>query len=59
MRSKNANGNWFECTVRYERQMENGMTKAVPELYVVEAVSFGDAEKIITEEMSAFVSGNF
>ena len=59
MRNKTANGNWFECTVRYERQMENGMTKAVPELYVVEAASFGDAETMITEEMSAFVSGSF
>ena len=39
--------------------MENGMTKAVPELYVVEAASFGDAETMITEEMSAFVSGSF
>ncbi|MBR1469931.1 MAG: DUF4494 domain-containing protein [Prevotella sp.] len=59
MRSKTANGNWFECTVRYDRQMEDGMTKPVPELYVVEAVSFGDAEKKITEEMSAYVSGSF
>ena len=59
MRNKTANGNWFECAVRYERQMENGMTKAVPELYVVEAASFGDAETMITEEMSAFVSGSF
>ncbi|MBR7087223.1 MAG: DUF4494 family protein, partial [Prevotella sp.] len=55
MKSKTAN--WFECTVRPERQIENGMTKAVPELYVVEAVSFGDAEKTITEEISAYVSG--
>ena len=35
MKSKTAN--WFECTVRPERQIENGLTKAVPELYVVEA----------------------
>ncbi|MBR7087521.1 MAG: DUF4494 domain-containing protein [Prevotella sp.] len=57
MKSKTAN--WFECTVRPERQIENGLTKAVPELYVVEAVSFGDAEKTITEEISAYVSGSF
>ena len=49
MRSRTAN--WFECTVRYERQMEDGMTKKVPELYVVDALSFGEAEEAITREM--------
>ena len=57
MRSRTAN--WFECTVRYERQMEDGMTKKVPELYVVDALSFGEAEEAITREMSAYVSGEF
>ena len=57
MRSRSAN--WFECTVRYERQMEDGMTKKVPELYVVDALSFGEAEGAITREMSAYVSGEF
>ena len=57
MKSKTAN--WFECTVRYDRQMEDGMTKAVPELYVVDALSFGEAEELVTKEMSAYVSGNF
>jgi hypothetical protein len=45
--------------VRYERQMEDGMTKKVPELYVVDALSFGEAEEAITREMSAYVSGEF
>lgn len=57
MRSRSAN--WFECTVRYERQMEDGMTKRVPELYVVDALSFGEAEEAITREMTAYVSGEF
>lgn len=57
MRSRTAN--WFECTVRYERQMEDGMPKKVNELYVVDALSFGEAEEAITKEMTAFVSGEF
>jgi len=48
---------WFETSVRYERQQENASLKYVTELYVVDAVSFGEAEQIITEEMSAFASG--
>ena len=51
--------NWFECLVRYERQMEDGMTKNVNEIYVVDALSFGEAEERITKEMSSYVSGEF
>lgn len=57
MRSRTAN--WYECLVRYERQMEDGMTKKVSETYVVDALSFGEAEEKITAEMSAYVSGEF
>lgn len=57
MRSRTAN--WFECVVRYERQMEDDMNKKVSELYVVDALSFGEAEERITGEMSAYVSGEF
>lgn len=28
----------YECGVRYERTMENGMTKKVTELYLVDAL---------------------
>ena len=56
---KSRTANWFECTVRYDRQMEDGMTKRVPELYVVDALSFGEAEETITKEMSPFISGEF
>ena len=56
---KSRTANWFECTVRYERQMEDGMTKKVNELYVVDALSFGEAEESITKEMTSYVSGEF
>ena len=57
MRSRTAN--WFECSVRYERQMEDGNMKKVTELYVVDALSFGEAEETITREMLSYVSGEF
>ena len=50
---------WFECGIRYDKTMENGMQKKVTELYLVPAVSFGDAEARITEEISAYISGEF
>ena len=49
MRSRTAN--WFETTVRYERQTEDAGQKKVNELYVVDALSFGEAEEAITKEM--------
>lgn len=50
---------WFECKIRYEKMMENGMAKKVTEPYLVDALSFTEAEKRIIEEMSYFISGEF
>ena len=57
MRSRTSN--WFETAIRYDKTMEDGMTKKVIENYVVDALSFGEAEERITEEMSAYISGEF
>ncbi|MCD8293261.1 MAG: DUF4494 domain-containing protein [Prevotellaceae bacterium] len=50
---------WFECKVRYEKVMENGMAKKVTEPYLVDALSFTEAEARILKEISPFVSGEF
>lgn len=50
---------WFECKIRYERVMENGMNKKVTEPYLVDALSFTEAEARIIEEMAPFISGEF
>lgn len=55
MRSRTAI--WFECKVRYEKNGEDGVPKKVIETYVVDAVSFGEAESRILEEMGKYVSG--
>ena len=57
MRSRTAN--WYETTIRYDKTMEDGMQKKVSELYVVDALSFGEAEEAITREMSSYISGEF
>ncbi len=49
--------NWFECKVSYEKMMENGMQKKVTEPYLVDALSFTEAEARIIEEIRPFIRG--
>lgn len=49
----------FECGIRYEKTLENGMQKKVTELYIVDALSFTEAESRIIGEMECFISGEF
>jgi len=57
MRSRTAN--WYEVVIRYDKTMEDGLQKTITEYYVVDAMSFGEAEETITSEMSAYISGEF
>lgn len=50
---------WFECKIRYEKVMENGMQKKVTEPYLVDALSFTEAEARIIKEMTPFITGEF
>ena len=50
---------WFECKVKYDKMMENGMQKKVNEPYLVDALSFTEAEARIIKEMTPFISGEF
>lgn len=51
--------NWFECKVRYDKTLDTGMIKTVTEPYMVDALSFTEAEARIIEEISPFISGEF
>ena len=42
----------YECGVRYNKTADNGMTKKVTELYLVDACSFAEAEARIIGELS-------
>ena len=57
MRSKTAN--WFIAKIRYEKTMEDGLQKKVIETFVLDAMSFTEAEARIIEEMSSYISGEF
>ena len=50
---------WFECKVRYERLAENGTVKKVNEPYLVDALSFTEAEARIIEAITPFISGDY
>lgn len=50
---------WFTCKICYEKQLENGMNKKVTEPYLVDALSFTEAEARIIEEMTPYISGEF
>ena len=56
---RDVNKRWFETIVRCDRMMEDGQMKKVNETYVVDALSFGEAEENITREMSHYISGDF
>ena len=51
--------NWFECKVRYDKVQDNGSVKKVNEPYLVDALSFTEAEARIIEEQTPFISGDF
>ena len=57
MRSRTST--WFETKIRYEKMMEDGSQKMITEQYVVDALSFTEAENAIIEEMSVYITGDF
>jgi len=57
MRTRTAK--WFETKVKYDKIQEDGLMKPVKESYVVDALSFTDAEAAMMEEMSSYISGEF
>lgn len=50
---------FFLTNVRYEKVLENGLAKKVTESYIVDALSFTEAEARTIEEMTPFISGEF
>ena len=50
---------WCECKVKYDKMTEDGSQKTVTEPYLVDALSFTEAEARITEEITPFISGEF
>ena len=50
---------WFECKIKYEKTAGEGNIVKVNEAYLVDALSFTEAEARIITEMKPFISGEF
>lgn len=50
---------WFECKVRYQKIDEGGKEKTANEPYLIDAVSFTDAEARINKEIEPYITGEF
>lgn len=51
--------NWFVSVVTYDKTLENGTVKKVKEYYLLDALSFEEAEKRTVEELTPYISGEF
>ena len=49
---------FFEVKIQYQKMQEDGKEKKVTEQYVVEAMSFTEAESRIAEEMLPYTDGD-
>lgn len=50
---------WFECKVKYVKVDDDGRERKVSEVYLVDAVTFTDAETRIIQNVSTMVRGEF
>ena len=50
---------WIKTSVRFTKRMENGTAKRVTESYLVDALSFAEAEARITKEVTPYIHGEF
>ena len=50
---------WFECKVRYDKTLETGLLKKVTESYLVDALSFTEAEERFLQEIEPIMSGEY
>ena len=56
---KNTINKYFEVKVKMQKTQEDGTQKKVTEQYVVEAATFGEAERRITECLKPYIEGEF
>ena len=51
--------NWFESKVTYDKTLENERAKRVTEHYLIDAISWTEAEARTIEELKPYISGEF
>ncbi len=50
---------YFECSVRYDKMQQNGSVKKVTEKYIVDALTFTEAEARIIKAITPYISGEY
>lgn len=50
---------WFQCKIKYQKEEENGKLKNINEPYLVDAVSYTEAEARIYQELGSLIRGEF
>lgn len=50
---------YFECKVKYRKTNEQSVSKVVTETYLVDAISFTEAESRINEEIKQYIGEEF
>lgn len=50
---------WYECKVKYRKTQETGEQKVTTETYLLDAISYTEAEARINEEMATYTSEEF
>lgn len=50
---------WFQCKIKYQKEDENGRLKNITEPYLVDAVSYTEAEARIYQELGSVIQGEF
>ena len=50
---------WFLCKVKYAKETEDGLLKSISEQYLVDAVSFTEAEAIHYDRLGSQIRGDF
>lgn len=50
---------WFLCKVKYAKENEQGLLKNISEQYLVDAVSFTEAESILYDRLASQIRGDF
>ncbi len=50
---------WFECKIKYDKTTAEGVIKTSSETYLIDALSFTEAEARIISEMQPYISGEY
>jgi len=50
---------WFQCKIKYAKENEEGLLKNISEQYLVDAVSFTEAEAVLYDRLASLIRGDF